>query len=170
MASSKVFSSLITMAFLSFTSSLAFPGYNFGWGGTGHFGGGYSGLYPQFYQFSCPQTNDIVMSVLERAIAKEPRMAASLLRLHFHDCFVQVIIALCMFWLIGCSIRKYDEPGYLKISFSYSFESYLLRLISCCIVVVLEMPLLSDWFLSCGAWYTLYRGATHQYYWMIARQ
>ncbi|CAK9178484.1 unnamed protein product [Ilex paraguariensis] len=89
MASSKVFSSLITMAFLSFTSSLAFPGYNFGWGGTGHFGGGYSGLYPKFYQFSCPQTDDIVMSVLERAIAKEPRMAASLLRLHFHDCFVQ---------------------------------------------------------------------------------
>ncbi|KAK4365128.1 hypothetical protein RND71_016486 [Anisodus tanguticus] len=29
------------------------------------------------------------MSVLEEAIAKDPRMAASLLRLHFHDCFVQ---------------------------------------------------------------------------------
>ncbi|PIN21696.1 Peroxidase [Handroanthus impetiginosus] len=47
------------------------------------------GLIPEFYQFSCPQANEIVMSVLENAIAKDPRMAASLLRLHFHDCFVQ---------------------------------------------------------------------------------
>ncbi|KAH7845656.1 hypothetical protein Vadar_004477 [Vaccinium darrowii] len=55
----------------------------------GGFGGGYPGLYPEFYEFSCPQVNDIVMSVLEKAIGREPRMAASLLRLHFHDCFVQ---------------------------------------------------------------------------------
>nr|GMC54189.1 peroxidase 9 [Ipomoea batatas] len=47
------------------------------------------GLSPFFYDASCPQANDIVMSVLERAIAEDPRMAASLLRLHFHDCFVQ---------------------------------------------------------------------------------
>ncbi|KAK2971484.1 hypothetical protein RJ640_020890 [Escallonia rubra] len=62
-------------------------GYN--GGGVGQTGGGYYGLSPAFYQYSCPQANDIVMSVLEKAIAKEPRMAASLLRLHFHDCFVQ---------------------------------------------------------------------------------
>ncbi|CAN4092289.1 unnamed protein product [Withania somnifera] len=49
----------------------------------------YGGLYPELYQFSCPQANEIVMSVLEEAIANDPRMAASLLRLHFHDCFVQ---------------------------------------------------------------------------------
>lgn len=50
----------------------------------------YGGLLPELYQFSCPQANEIIMSVLEEAIAKDPRMAASLLRLHFHDCFVQV--------------------------------------------------------------------------------
>ncbi|XP_015073033.1 peroxidase 9-like [Solanum pennellii] len=49
----------------------------------------YGGLFPDFYQFSCPQANDIIMSYMEEAIAKDPRMAASLLRLHFHDCFVQ---------------------------------------------------------------------------------
>ncbi|XP_060194467.1 peroxidase 9 [Lycium barbarum] len=48
-----------------------------------------NGLFPELYQISCPQANEIVMSVLEEAIAKDPRMAASLLRLHFHDCFVQ---------------------------------------------------------------------------------
>ncbi|KAJ8439774.1 hypothetical protein Cgig2_009598 [Carnegiea gigantea] len=50
--------------------------------------GGY-GLYPQFYDHSCPHVEDIVNSVVAKAVAKEPRMAASLLRLHFHDCFVQ---------------------------------------------------------------------------------
>lgn len=82
MATRMVVLSLILAAFLFCNPSQAFP---FGRGGAG-----YPGLFPEFYQFSCPQTNEIVMSVLERAIAQDPRMAASLLRLHFHDCFVQV--------------------------------------------------------------------------------
>ncbi|OVA17478.1 Plant peroxidase [Macleaya cordata] len=73
----------------STTISIAHPGFPFTWGNVGGSGGGYFSLFPEFYQFSCPQANDIVMTVLEKAIAKEPRMAASLLRLHFHDCFVQ---------------------------------------------------------------------------------
>ncbi|KAG4962342.1 hypothetical protein JHK82_039030 [Glycine max] len=73
---------------LSVKLSLANPGFHFGWGGH-HHGEISFGLSPQFYQFSCPQANDIVMSVLEKAIAKDMRIAASLLRLHFHDCFVQ---------------------------------------------------------------------------------
>ena len=85
---------LVVIAFFSASLSLAHPGFNFGWGNGGYGYGGvpYSSLSPEFYQFSCPQANDIVMSVLEKAISQEPRMAASLLRLHFHDCFVQVKI------------------------------------------------------------------------------
>ncbi|KAG2696278.1 hypothetical protein I3843_07G050700 [Carya illinoinensis] len=49
--------------------------------------GGY--LYPQFYDHSCPNAQQIVKSIVADAVAKEARMAASLLRLHFHDCFVQ---------------------------------------------------------------------------------
>ncbi|WKA10194.1 hypothetical protein VitviT2T_027777 [Vitis vinifera] len=90
MAFFKVLSSFFMLtAFHSSTFSLAHPGVDFGWDGSFHPGGGFSGLFPGFYQCSCPQANDIVLSVLEKAIAKEPRMAASLLRLHFHDCFVQ---------------------------------------------------------------------------------
>ncbi|XP_050215327.1 peroxidase 9 [Mercurialis annua] len=73
---------IITVLSSSATISVAHPGI--GWGGNGAFG-----LFPAFYEFSCPQANDIVMSVLQEAISREPRMAASLLRLHFHDCFVQ---------------------------------------------------------------------------------
>ncbi|GAV65297.1 peroxidase domain-containing protein [Cephalotus follicularis] len=46
-------------------------------------------LYPQFYDHSCPKAQEIVKSVVAEAVAKETRMAASLLRLSFHDCFVQ---------------------------------------------------------------------------------
>ncbi|XP_010254703.1 PREDICTED: peroxidase 72-like [Nelumbo nucifera] len=47
------------------------------------------GLSPQFYDHSCPKVQEIVKSVVAKAVAKEARMAASLLRLHFHDCFVK---------------------------------------------------------------------------------
>ncbi|KAL2905539.1 Peroxidase 72 [Bienertia sinuspersici] len=46
-------------------------------------------LFPQFYDHSCPQAQQIVKSVVAQAVARDHRMAASLLRLHFHDCFVK---------------------------------------------------------------------------------
>ncbi|KAK6150623.1 hypothetical protein DH2020_015555 [Rehmannia glutinosa] len=49
--------------------------------------GGY--LYPQFYDQSCPRAQEIVKSIVAKAVAREARMAASLVRLHFHDCFVK---------------------------------------------------------------------------------
>jgi len=41
-----------------------------------------------FYDDSCPQIYDIVLTEVQAAVAAEARMAASLVRLHFHDCFV----------------------------------------------------------------------------------
>ncbi|KAJ3686350.1 hypothetical protein LUZ61_015514 [Rhynchospora tenuis] len=41
-----------------------------------------------FYQKTCPKLETIVRSVMTQAIAKEARMGASILRLFFHDCFV----------------------------------------------------------------------------------
>eukprot|EP01018_Ginkgo_biloba_P036735 Gb_30320 [translate_table: standard] len=46
-------------------------------------------LTADFYQKSCPQALQIVRSAVQQAVLKEARMGASLLRLHFHDCFVQ---------------------------------------------------------------------------------
>ncbi|KAH6802236.1 Peroxidase superfamily protein [Perilla frutescens var. frutescens] len=45
-------------------------------------------LSTDFYSTSCPNLFNTVKSVVHSAIQKEARMGASLLRLHFHDCFV----------------------------------------------------------------------------------
>lgn len=66
--------------------------------------GGY--LYPQFYDHSCPQAQEIVKSIVAKAVAKETRMAASLLRLHFHDCFVKVCSPLNPAILIFTAVNK----------------------------------------------------------------
>ncbi|EAZ30754.1 hypothetical protein OsJ_14819 [Oryza sativa Japonica Group] len=54
-----------------------------------NYGGGGGFLFPQFYQHTCPQMEAVVGGIVARAHAEDPRMAASLLRMHFHDCFVQ---------------------------------------------------------------------------------
>ncbi|KAH7837536.1 hypothetical protein Vadar_014938 [Vaccinium darrowii] len=45
-------------------------------------------LTADYYDKVCPQALPTVKSIVQRAIMNEARMGASLLRLHFHDCFV----------------------------------------------------------------------------------
>jgi peroxidase len=47
-------------------------------------------LSPNFYATSCPNLATIVRQGMAAAVRREPRMAASILRLFFHDCFVNV--------------------------------------------------------------------------------
>ncbi|KAJ9563708.1 hypothetical protein OSB04_008868 [Centaurea solstitialis] len=58
-------------------------------------------LSPTFYNVKCPNVLQIIKNSTRTAISSNPRMAAGLLRLHFHDCFVQ-----------GCdaSIFLKDDP------------------------------------------------------------
>uniref|UniRef100_A0A6N2LRE0 Peroxidase n=1 Tax=Salix viminalis TaxID=40686 RepID=A0A6N2LRE0_SALVM len=46
-------------------------------------------LSPTFYDTSCPTATSTIRRAIRSAIASDRRMAASLIRLHFHDCFVQ---------------------------------------------------------------------------------
>ena len=89
MASTKIVLGAIFIASFYLCASLAYP--------PGRHEGAYpvgnapiSSLSPDYYKFTCPQADEIVVSILKKAIANEPRIAASLLRLLFHDCFVQV--------------------------------------------------------------------------------
>ena len=47
-------------------------------------------LKDDFYDYSCPDLDSIVQARVSAAMKAEARMGASLLRLHFHDCFVNV--------------------------------------------------------------------------------
>ncbi|MQL87343.1 hypothetical protein Taro_019883 [Colocasia esculenta] len=51
-------------------------------------GGSYAQLSTNFYSSSCPNLFSAVRPVVQSAISRESRMGASLLRLFFHDCFV----------------------------------------------------------------------------------
>lgn len=66
-------------------------------------------LTPNFYDKSCPSIYSIVKAEIKKAVKVEKRMAASLVRLHFHDCFV-----------LGCdgSILLDDAPGIISEKFS----------------------------------------------------
>ncbi|KAL5984634.1 hypothetical protein ACLOJK_041254 [Asimina triloba] len=46
-------------------------------------------LSPTFYDKTCPNALATIRTAVRTAIARERRMAGSLIRLHFHDCFVQ---------------------------------------------------------------------------------
>ena len=47
-------------------------------------------LSTTFYGGSCPSLESIVRSGMASAVQQEMRMGASILRLFFHDCFVNV--------------------------------------------------------------------------------
>jgi Peroxidase len=47
-------------------------------------------LDPHFYDKVCPKALPTIKSIIEDAIKQEARMGASLVRMHFHDCFVNV--------------------------------------------------------------------------------
>ncbi|KAE8687474.1 Peroxidase 54 [Hibiscus syriacus] len=46
-------------------------------------------LTPTFYDQTCPNVTNIIRGILLNAAINDPRITASLVRLHFHDCFVQ---------------------------------------------------------------------------------
>jgi len=49
-----------------------------------------SALTTNYYDYTCPNALSTIRSVVKAAVQRENRMGASLLRLHFHDCFVNV--------------------------------------------------------------------------------
>lgn len=47
-------------------------------------------LSANFYATSCPNVQTLVRTATNQAVSNQPRQGASILRLFFHDCFVNV--------------------------------------------------------------------------------
>jgi hypothetical protein len=56
-------------------------------------------LASNFYGTSCPSVLSVIKSAVDSAVSNEARMGASLLRLHFHDCFVNASCLPSFFFL-----------------------------------------------------------------------
>uniref|UniRef100_M8C699 Peroxidase 34 n=1 Tax=Aegilops tauschii TaxID=37682 RepID=M8C699_AEGTA len=47
-------------------------------------------LSASYYEKTCPNVQHVVRSVMASSVAAQPRMAPAVLRLFFHDCFINV--------------------------------------------------------------------------------
>lgn len=105
-------------------------------------------LSTNFYHKSCPKLLNTVRAGIHAAVAKEARMGASLLRLHFHDCFVNVctiyiyyffkksILCLYIFFIVfSC-----HSVSYICILF-LSFVSFYME-----IIILLSFRVVTDRF------------------------
>ncbi|KAJ1379474.1 Secretory peroxidase [Sesbania bispinosa] len=58
-----------------------------GFGGFGY--GSDGGLNMNYYLMSCPFVEPVVKNIVNRALQDDPTLAAALIRMHFHDCFIE---------------------------------------------------------------------------------
>ncbi|KAK2981806.1 hypothetical protein RJ640_010323 [Escallonia rubra] len=71
----------------SYSSSLSFPNFTL-WLWLFLTGMASAQLTNNFYAQTCPNFSSVIQTAVNSAVKSEARMGASLLRLHFHDCFV----------------------------------------------------------------------------------
>ncbi|KAK2656437.1 hypothetical protein Ddye_009489 [Dipteronia dyeriana] len=50
---------------------------------------GVDGLSMQYYIMSCPFADPIIKNTVNNALQADPTLAAALVRMHFHDCFIE---------------------------------------------------------------------------------
>ena len=81
----------------------------------------FSQLSPNYYDYSCPKALSTIKSVVEASVQKERRMGASLLRLHFHDCFVNVrhstLVGICIHIYTHARVHVYTHVNMITSSY-----------------------------------------------------
>ncbi|KAL9233397.1 hypothetical protein vseg_008407 [Gypsophila vaccaria] len=75
-----------------------------------------SALSMQYYVMTCPMVDLIVRNAVSRALQDDPTIAASLLRMHFHDCWIEGCDASILIDSTDDSNKaEKDSPGNLSL-------------------------------------------------------
>ncbi|KAH1031544.1 hypothetical protein J1N35_043718 [Gossypium stocksii] len=67
-------------------------------------------LQMNFYASSCPKAEQIVLDYVKQHIPNAPSLAASFLRMHFHDCIVRVNFCLFLFYIYIRPLIRLSQP------------------------------------------------------------
>ncbi|CAM0910446.1 unnamed protein product [Alopecurus aequalis] len=108
-----------------------------------HTANGDDGLSTRYYANTCPNAERIVWSVLANNVAEQPRMAPAILRLFFHDCFVNGCDASILLDATPSGGEKEAEPnlsltGYSVIDeIKFALERDCPATVSCADVIAL---------------------------------
>ncbi|GMI67785.1 Peroxidase 47 [Hibiscus trionum] len=81
----------------------------------GGFRYGVDGLRMDYYLMSCPFAEQIVKNTVNNALQNDPALAAALVRMHFHDCFVEGCDGSVLIDSTKDNTAEKDSPGNLSL-------------------------------------------------------
>ncbi|KAK6923640.1 hem peroxidase [Dillenia turbinata] len=74
-----------------------------------------NGLSMNYYLMSCPFADNIVKDTVNEALQSDPSLAAALLRMHFHDCFIEGCDASILIDSTKDNTAEKDSPANLSL-------------------------------------------------------
>ncbi|KAE9619116.1 hypothetical protein Lal_00047667 [Lupinus albus] len=76
---------------------------------------GPDGLNMNYYFMSCPFVEPVVQNIVNNALQNDPTLAAGLIRMHFHDCFIEGCDGSVLIESTKDNKAEKDSPGNLSL-------------------------------------------------------